>query len=62
MSLAIVNSYRLEYLENQGSMSLMIAALEGYVAAIEVLLNRGAQIEAKTNVGDTGLTYAANRG
>jgi ankyrin repeat protein len=43
-------------------MSLMIAALEGYVAAIEVLLNRGAQIEAKTNVGDTGLTYAANRG
>jgi ankyrin repeat protein len=62
MSLTIVNSYRLEYLDNQGSMSLMTATLEGHVAAIEVLLNGGAQTEAKTNVGDTGLTYATNRG
>jgi ankyrin repeat protein len=45
----------------RGSKALMTTALEGHVAAIEVLLNRGAQTEAKTNLGDTGLIYAADR-
>ena len=46
----------------KGSMASVTSAPEGQVAAIEVLLNRGVQIEAKTNVGDTGLIYAAGRG
>jgi hypothetical protein len=46
----------------KGSMALMTAALEGHVTAIGVLLNRGAQTEAKTNLGDTGLIYTAGGG
>jgi hypothetical protein len=46
----------------KGSMASVTSVPEDQVAAIEVLLNRGVQIEAKTNVGDTGLIYAAGRG
>lgn len=46
----------------KGSMASVTSVPEGQVAAIEVLFNRGVQIEAKTNVGDMGLICAAGRG
>ena len=40
----------------------MIANENGHSAAIEVLLNRGAQVEAKSTSGHTALTMASENG
>ena len=44
------------------STPLMEASQEGHVAIVKFLIERGANIHAETNTGDTALTYACANG